>query len=66
MKQEITIGDNILIEQAWEDEAGNYHDEYADVESIDDKGNMTLKFINVSPEVEEFLDGCVFNVKDYQ
>ncbi|MDZ4228337.1 MAG: hypothetical protein U1E54_03765 [Candidatus Levybacteria bacterium] len=34
MKEEIKVGDEVLIEQAWEDDAGHYHDEYATVSRI--------------------------------
>lgn len=36
------IGDEVLIEQAWEDEQGNYHDEFATVSKI--LPNGTIKF----------------------
>ncbi len=36
------IGDNVFIEQAWEDESGQYHDEYATISRILSDG--TLKF----------------------
>ena len=41
-KEIIKIGDNVLIEQAWEDEAGDYHDEEATVSRI--MPAKTLKF----------------------
>lgn len=51
----LKIGDMIEVQQAWEDERGNYHDEFAVVKSIDEKGEMTLEFENVSPDVKAFL-----------
>ena len=32
--EEIRIGDRVLVEQAWEDEAGNYHDDFATVKDV--------------------------------
>lgn len=61
---ELKIGDEILVEQAWEDEQGSYHDEYAKILEINKYGEMTLDFYSVSDEVKEFLknsDGYVAN-----
>lgn len=55
----------ILIEQAWEDESGQYHDEYAKVLSISADGTMTLEFPCATPEVQEFLEGAIYNAYDY-
>jgi hypothetical protein len=63
MNREIRVGDNIWVEQAWEDEAGNYHDEHAEVLEIKD-GKMRLKFMR--DDLTKFLDGADFDVKDYQ
>ncbi len=64
MKNKIKVGDTIEIEQAWEDEAGNYHDEFAEVLAIDADGDMKLKFDR--KDITKFLSGAEFNVKDYQ
>jgi len=63
-ENKIKVGSTIFIEQAWEDNRGNYHDEYAEVLSIDDKGFMKLKF--PTKEITKFLDGAEYNIKDYQ
>ncbi len=34
MEKELKIGDNVLLEQAWEDDAGYYHDEYLTIKRI--------------------------------
>ena len=60
-KEEIKIGDVVLVEQCWEDERGQYHDEYANVKSIEP---FKLKFENVSEEVEQFLETCEFSADD--
>lgn len=60
---EIKIGDKIFVEQAWEDETGNYHDETAEVLEIND-GKMRLKFPR--EDVTRFLDGMGFNIADYK
>jgi len=55
--KEIKKGDTVLVEQAWEDESGQYHDEYAEIISIGINGELSVKFLNVSDEVQEFLKG---------
>jgi len=62
----IKVGDTIFVEEAWEDEAGYYHDEPATVLSIAN-GEVTLDFYAASEEVREFLsktDG--YMVSDYE
>ena len=65
MRNKIRIGNEILVEQAWEDENGNYHDEYAKILDIKD-GKMKLKFKNIRKDVEEFLQGSEFFIKDFE
>lgn len=61
----IKVGDHIEVEQAWEDEAGNYHDECAEVLEIDEKtGLMKLKFDE--EKVNVFLDEAEFFAFDYK
>ena len=62
-KPEIKVGDSIYVEQAWEDEAGNFHDEVAEVLEIND-GKMRLKFQR--EDVTKFLDGADFRIEDYR
>jgi hypothetical protein len=62
-KNKIKIGDTIFVEQAWEDEAGYYHDEIAEVLEIND-GKMRLKFPR--EDVTKWLDGAEFLVEDYK
>ena len=64
MTKKIKVGDTICIEQAWEDDNGCLHDEYAEVLEIDEDGNMSLKFSN--KEINKFLTNAEFNVKDYE
>lgn len=64
MKKEIKVGDTIFVEDAWEDEAGNYHDESAEVLSIDEKGFMKLRFPR--QEITDWLDGAEYHVSDYK
>lgn len=64
LDKKIKIGDEIYVEQAWEDESGAYHDEYAIVQEIDDKGFMKLKFDK--DEVNDFLADAEYNVKDFE
>lgn len=39
----VKVGDEVLIEQAWEDEQGNYHDEYAVVSRILSDGQLKFQ-----------------------
>jgi len=64
LARKIEVGDTIYIEQAWEDEAGQEHDEYAEVSAIDKDGFMKLNFDR--EETTDFLSGADFNVKDYK
>ena len=63
-EEKIKVGDVLLIEQAFEDNAGEYHDEYAKVLSIDNKGFMTLQF--PTEELTKFLEDAEYNVEDYK
>lgn len=64
MKKRVNVGDTILVEQAWEDDAGGYHDEFAKVLEIDENGEMTLEFFNAAPEIREFLAGSDGYIRD--
>lgn len=66
-KNNLKIGDEIMVEQAWEDEAGNYHDEVAEIKDMDDKGELKLDFIYAPDAVRISLtesDGYMAN--DYK
>jgi hypothetical protein len=63
MKRQPIVGDTICVEQAWEDEAGHYHDEFAEVTAIND-GLMTLKFGR--QDITDFLEGAEYKVEDYE
>lgn len=61
----IKVGDIIEVEQAWEDDAGSYHDEFPTVVSIHEKtGELKLDF--GEKELNKFLDGAEFYAKDYK
>lgn len=51
----IKVGDVIEVQQAWEDEAGQYHDEFAKVLSVAEDGEMTLDFFEAPQLVQNFL-----------
>ena len=59
----IKVGDTIYVEEAWEDEGGYYHDEYAKVTGIDDNGYLSLKFNR--PDITRFLSSADFEAKNY-
>ena len=52
------------VEDAWEDTAGAYHDEYAEVLEIAADGRMRLKFGR--DDVTTFLDGCDYYATEYE
>jgi hypothetical protein len=61
-KKTIKVGDTVLIEQAWEDEAGNYHDEWAKVLDIKETGEVKLEFN--TKQVNDFLADAEFNINE--
>lgn len=63
-EQEIKVGSRVFVEQAWEDQVGNYHDEYATVSKIDDRGRLSLIFD--LPEVTKFLKGAEYRAEDVE
>ena len=42
-KEKLKIGDNVLIEQCWEDTNGCYHDEYLTVARILSDGRLKFR-----------------------
>lgn len=65
MKKEIKVGDTVLVEQAWEDETGNYHDEYAEVLSVKE-GLAELKFFEANEEVQKFLGYMQWSIEQLE
>lgn len=43
IQREIKIGDEVLLEQAWEDEGGHYHDEHVTVSRILPDGRLKFR-----------------------
>ena len=64
-KNNLKIGDTILVEQAREDETGIYHDEFAEIIRIFSKGELELRFIAVSPAVKLHLSQYEYFANDY-
>ena len=62
--KKVKVGDIIEVQQAWEDEAGVYHDEFAEVLSIGKFGEMELKFNRKS--INGFLEKAEFYAQDYE
>lgn len=54
----LSIGDIVMVEEAWEDEAGHYHDEAARILAIDERGELSLDFFEARRNVKKFLKGC--------
>ena len=66
-KNNLKVGDIIMVEEAWEDEIGNYHDEAAEITTIDENGELSLIFPEASKEVQEFLKGTdSYMANDYK
>lgn len=65
-KKELKIGDEICVEQAWEDTSGAYHDEWAKVLNIKEDGTLELDFYDASPKIKEWLEGFEFKAEDYE
>jgi hypothetical protein len=59
----IEIGSIVLVEEAWEDEAGDYHDEFAEVVSLDP---LKLKFMNEDPYTNECCESQDWTIEDLQ
>ena len=66
----IKIGDEVLIEQAWEDEAGYYHDEYATVSRILPDGRLKFRIGHWKTRkqkeqlIQAFLNRCEWYAED--
>jgi len=61
----LKVGDIIEVQQAWEDEQGNDHDEFPTILEIDEKtGRMKLDFNK--KEINDFLEGADFFANDYK
>ena len=56
-KNNLKVGDIIMVEEAWEDEAGQYHDESAKIIAIKENGELELNFFAASKQVQDFLRG---------
>lgn len=60
----ISVGDEVVVEQAWEDTTGAYHDEPAKVRRICKNGRIFLDFYEAAPKVKRFLRGCDFRLDE--
>ena len=66
------VGDRVMVEQAWEDETGAYHDEHAEIVALMSDGTAHLEFDLGEYDPESFesvkadLDLSVFTVEDLQ
>lgn len=56
---ELKVGDIVIVEQAWEDETGFYHDEYAVIESFEP---LKLNWLDVTDEARSWLEQFEFTV----
>lgn len=67
MKQDIKKykeGDDVVFEQCWEDESGQYHDEVATIVHIHANGKLELEWQVDSPDVKDFLEENDWTVED--
>lgn len=60
-EEEISIGDIVKVEECWEDTTGAYHDEFAEVISLNP---IKLNFLDVPDKLREFLNACEFRLED--
>jgi hypothetical protein len=65
-KNNLKVGDIILVEQAWEDESGNHLDESAEIIAIKENGELELNFLQAPEKVKKFLEGALFMANDYE
>lgn len=56
-KNGLQEGDVIFVEQAWKDERGHYHDEYAEITAIKENGELELNWLWADARVRKFLKG---------
>jgi tRNA A37 threonylcarbamoyltransferase TsaD len=66
MINKIKVGDTVLIEQCWEDAAGNYHDEYAKIIEIAPDGTLKLEWQVERQEIKDWLDTAEYNIGDLE
>lgn len=70
MKDEYKVGDIVWFEECWEDEAGNYGDECAEILAIDETGRLKLKWLldgrNYKHEdkIRAFLESFEYTLDD--
>lgn len=62
--KKLRVGDRVFVEQAWEDESGNYHDEYANIKAIDKNGNLSLEFNR--QDITDFLATATYTEADVE
>ena len=65
-------GDTVLLEQAWEDEAGNYHDEFVEVAKVLPDGTFTVRIGHwktrtyKQEKLQAWLNQMDWYAKDYE
>jgi hypothetical protein len=62
----LKVGDQILVEQAWETESGEYIDELATITKIEDDGLLELEWPNASEEIKSILQVSEFYANNYK
>jgi hypothetical protein len=72
MKEIIKVGDELMIEQAWEDEAGYFHDQQATVSRIRQDGTLQFRIGHwktrtaQEEKIQAFMNGCEWYAKDVE
>ena len=61
---EYKVGDLVSIEQCWEDELGQYHDECAEILAISSDGELKLKWLVENDRVREWLGRFKYSLED--
>jgi hypothetical protein len=70
--KQLKIGDEVLLEQCWEDESGQYHDEYVIISRILPDGQLKFRIGHwkerkqKEQKLQAYLNKCEWYEKDVQ
>ncbi len=68
----LKVGDKVLLEEAWEDDEGHFHDEYVTVAKILPDGRFTIRIGHWKTRswkqqaIQAWLNRFVWYAKDYE
>lgn len=71
--KDLFVGDFVSIQQAWEDEAGHYHDETGiEISGVDSDGRLKFRFGHwktrtaQEQKIQAFMNGLDYYAKDVE